>query len=143
MSKLTERQKVTYELIKKNSLAGVITTQREIYDNYPISEFQDGYKRSNNPYSHDNCSQIRSDLVAINFSEEVKEIIITKDFTYEIARNSLQATEFAKRYKDTAIAKFKRYGAIMRKIKANGTGELTEIESEIKFIDTFMNEKGV
>ena len=140
---LTTRQKVTYELIKKNSLAGRITTQREIFENYPISEHKDGYKRSNNPYNHDNCSQIWSDIVAINFSDEVKEIIIQDNFTYKIARNGLEATIFAKRYKDTAIAKFKRYGAILRKIKANGTGELTEIESEIKFIDTFMNEKGV
>lgn len=141
---LTTRQKVTYELIKKNSLAGRITTQREIYENYPASEEQQqGYKWNDKPYSHDNCSVIWRDIVAINFSDEVEEIIIQDNFTYKIARNGLEATIFAKRYKDTAIAKFKRYGAILRKIKANGTGELTEIESEIKFIDTFMNEKGV
>ena len=140
---LTARQRATYELIKKNSLSGRTTTQREIYENYPISEYERGYKRSDNPYSHDHCSQIRSDIVVINFSEEVKEIIVVDNFTYEIARNSLQATNFAKRYKHSALLKFARYGAVMRKIKANGTGELTEIENEIKFIDTFLQEKGV
>lgn len=139
---LTSRQKATYELIKKNSLAGIITIQKQICDNFPISEHKDGYKRSNNPYSHDNCSQIWKDIVAINFSNEVNEIIIADNFTYKIARNSLDALNFAKRYKDTALAKFKRYGAIIRKIKANGTATLTEVESEIEFIDTFLSEKG-
>ena len=142
MSKLTERQKATYELIKKNSLAGRITTQREIYENYPANEKQQqGYKWNDQPYSHDNCSVIWSDIVAINFSDEVEEIIIAKDFTYEIARNSLQALEFAKRYKDTGIAKFKRYGAILRKIKANGTATFTELENELHFIDSYMEQK--
>ena len=95
---LTSRQKATYELIKKNSLEGKITTQRDLFENYPISEHKDGYVWNDSPYNHDNCSQIWRDVVAINFSEEVEEIIIAKDFTYKIATNEPEATISAKRY---------------------------------------------
>lgn len=135
---LTSRQKATYELIKKNSLEGIITTQKQICDNFPISEHKDGYKRSNDPYSHDNCSQIWKDIVAINFSEEVEEIIIAKDFTYKIATNEPEATIFAKRYLYQGLRKIARYGAIKRKIKANGVGMFSEDNEELHFIDTFL-----
>lgn len=138
MSMLTDRQKATYSLIKKNSLEGNTTTQRQLFENYPISEHKDGYSWSTKPNSHDNCSQVWSDIVAINFSSDVDEIIIAKDFTYKIARNSQEATDFAKRYILSAKAKLSRYGAIIRKIKANGTSRLTELEEHLHFIDTFM-----
>ena len=135
---LTSRQKATYELIKKNSLAGIITTQKQICDNFPISEHKDGYKRSNDPYSHDNCSQIWKDIVEINFSDEVEEIIIAKDFTYKIATNEPEATIFAKSYLYQGLRKIARYGAIKRKIKANGVGKFSEDNEELHFIDTFL-----
>lgn len=135
---LTSRQKATYELVKKNSLVGIITTQKQICDNFPISEHKDGYKRSNNPYNHDNCSQIWKDIVAINFSDEVEEIIIAKDFTYKIATNEPEATIFAKRYLYQGLRKIARYGAIKRKIKANGVGKFSEDNEELHFIDTFL-----
>ena len=135
---MTERQLATYSLIKKNSLEGKTTSQHQLYENYPISEHKDGYKRSNDPYSHDNCSQIWKDIVEINFSEEVEEIIIAKDFTYKIATNEPGATIFAKRYLYQGLRKIARYGAIKRKIKANGVGKFSEDKEELHFIDTFL-----
>lgn len=135
---MTERQLATYSLIKKNSLEGKITSQRQLFENYPISEHKDGYVWNDSPYNHDNCSQIWKDIVAINFSDEVEEIIIAKDFTYKIATNEPEATIFAKRYLYSGLRKIARYGAIKRKIKANGVGKFSEDNEELHFIDTFL-----
>lgn len=137
---LSERQKATYDLILKNSLQGRTTTQREIFENYPISEYKDGYVWSTNPNSHDNCSQVWKDIVEINFSEEVDKIIIAKNFTYKIATNEPQATIFAERYLYSGLAKLKRYRAIRKKINANGTGRLEELEPHIRFIESYLGE---
>ena len=121
-----------------SSLEGKTTSQHQLYENYPISEHKDGYKRSNDPYSHDNCSQIWKDIVEINFSDEVEEIIIAKDFTYKIATNEPEATIFLIVYLYQGLRKIARYGAIKRKIKANGVGKFSEDNEELHFIDTFL-----
>lgn len=132
---LTSRQKATYELIKKNSLAGIITTQKQICDNFPISEHKDGYVWNDSPNTHDNCSRIWSDIVAINFSEEVDQIIVAKNFTYKIAKDKEEAEEFANYYLRGGLRKLKRYWQIVKKIKLDGQGALFP---DIRFIEAYL-----
>lgn len=135
---MTERQLATYSLIKKNSLEGKITTQRQLFENYPISEHKDGYVWNDSPYNHDNCSQIWRDIVAINFNDEISEIVVVKNFTYKIAKNKEDAEEFATSYLRGGLRKMKRYWQIIKKIKLDGQGRFTELEPHIEFINSFV-----
>ena len=132
---MTERQLATYSLIKKNSLEGKITSQRQLYENYPISEHKDGYVWNDSPNTHDNCSRIWSDIVAINFSEEVDQIIVVKNFTYKIAKDKQEAEQFANYYLRGGLKKLKRYWQIVKKIKLDGQGALFP---DIRFIEAYL-----
>lgn len=132
---MTERQLATYSLIKKNSLEGKITSQRQLYENYPISEHKDGYVWNDSPNTHDNCSRIWSDIVAINFSEEVDQIIVVKNFTYKIAKDKQEAEQFANYYLRGGLRKLKRYWQIVKKIKLDGQGALFP---DIRFIEAYL-----
>lgn len=132
---MTERQLATYSLIKKNSLEGKITSQRQLYENYPISEHKDGYVWNDSPNTHDNCSRIWSDIVAINFSEEVDQIIVAKNFTYKIAKDKQEAEQFANYYLRGGLRKLKRYWQIVNKIKLDGQGALFP---DIRFIEAYL-----
>ena len=139
---ITTRQQATLDLIKANSLQGKTTTQREIYQNYPYDKDDraDGYIWNDNLAVHDHCSMVWKDIVDINFDKD-SEIIIAKDFTYEIAKTPLEATKFALGYKNKGIRQFMRYVAIMTKIKANGQYHYDEDFNELKVFEAFLQEQ--
>ena len=131
--KLTDRQIKTLELIKANSLKGIETTQREIYENQPTE-----YVWNDDPYIHDHCSSIWRDIEAINTSDEVDEIIVIKNNTYKFAESCAEANAAAQKYLDKAVITFKRYWRVMKKIKQDGQGKIFEPD---EFYDTYLKGK--
>lgn len=119
---LNTRQWRTYELIKRNTLMGRTTTQREIVDNYPAPFYKDGYVWNDDPRTHDHCSTIWHDLDKINGQDNMpKAIIWDEDYNYKIAEDRDEADAFCKRmYWSKAMAKLWRYGNIMRKVNRDG-----------------------
>lgn len=142
--KLTPRQWATYRLIKRLSVLGVEITQRDIVDNYPSSEFKDGYVWNDNPRVHDRCCTIWSDINKINAENGIHKVIIwDSNYHYKIAETEQEIKDFCNGlYKQPAMAKLWRYGNLMRKAKRNGQGKLifNDKSSAREYWETFINE---
>lgn len=140
---LTTRQQHTYELIVRNSQMGKITTQREIYENYPFDAQyrKDGYIWRDNPKVHDNCTAIWTDINKINANDKVQKIIIPNNFTYKIAESQQEVKDFIKwLYFDQAMAKLWRYSNLKRKALRDGQGRLPfkDKEKEREYFESFI-----
>ena len=129
---MTDREQATYDLIVRNSEQGYITTQREIYENYPYDpeERKDGYRWNDNPKVHDHCSMVWQDINRIN-QEQGKKPIIYGDYVYVVPHNFKELAMFVKKaYWDKAMTSLKRCGNLLRKGKADGTFNLFDADEE-------------
>lgn len=141
-SNLTERQKSTYHIIKRNSYYGRTTSQKELVDAYSNEMYKDGYVWNNNPKIHDHCSTIWSDINKINKDAQIHEIIIWDDsYNYKLAESSKEVEEFCDRvYLTKAFAKLVRSANLIRKVKRNGTYNLFADKSKLdEFWHTFLD----
>lgn len=132
---LNNRQLTTLKVITENTLKGDITIQQELYQAYPETRFNDGYRWSSNAKCHDNCSAIWSDVEKINMSNEIDKIIIPKNFTYKIAESEEEAKELADYYLKKALLALKRHWTIVRKMRLNGQGKLLD---EDEYFETYL-----
>lgn len=132
---MTDREQATYDLIVRNSEQGYITTQREIYENYPYDpeERKDGYRWNDNPKVHDHCSMVWQDINRIN-AERGNKPIIFSDYVYTVPHNQAELEMFCKEhYWDKAMSALWRYGNLLRKGKADGTVDLLEADEEEEY----------
>lgn len=121
---LTTRQLKTYALIEWNSKNNKLTSQREIYEEYPITKFKDGYVWNDDPHIHDHCSQIWHDIERLNFAPTIDKIIVCKNFTYKFADSDKEALECADCFLKKGLKALKRHWRIVHKVKANGQGNV-------------------
>lgn len=128
---LNSRQWKTYELIKKNSLEGKITTQIDIINNYPISLYEDGYKLNVSNNTSDLCPEIWRDIEEINFSPRIEKIVIVNKFTYKITESKEESEEYAKKFLINGLRKLKRHWNIINKIKLDGQVKLLSNEGNV------------
>lgn len=122
----TERLQATYDLIMKNSKAGILTTKKEIVDNYPYNPQvrRDGYKWNDSPTTHDNCSTVWEDINEINFTEGVDVVIISHRGNYWVGTKK-EADDYKKKYFNSQIKPaLKRYWNIYRKLERDGSMDL-------------------
>lgn len=121
---LSTRQWRTHDLIVANSQNGKITTQRDIYNNYPYDRElrPDGYRwREKSGENHDHCTSIWEDINKINASSLIHKIIIPKNFTYKVAENQQEVKDFIEEYYlAPAMAKLWRYSNLQRKARRDG-----------------------
>lgn len=139
---MTNREQATYDLIVKNSEQGYITTQREIYENYPYDpeERKDGYVWNENPKVHDHCSTVWKDINNIN-AERGNKPIISSNYVYTVPHNYEELKEFAKEhYWGKAMSALWRYSNLLRKGRMNGQMSLfeTDEEEEYKVFEAFV-----
>ena len=131
---MNTRQWKTYELIKKNSLNGKITTQLEIVENYPyvVTDLferkivKDGYTWNTNPKVHDHCSMVWSDIEAINSDDNIQKIIVSPNpYEYKLAETPEEVEEYChKKFYKPAMAKLVRQSKMLHKVKQDGQGKL-------------------
>ena len=123
---LNDRAKVTKELIINNSKQGLMTTKKEIAENYPYDPQvrKDGYVWNDSPKSHDNCSTVWQDINDINFDIDTPEIIISCKGRYWVGTKE-ETKGFIKEYFYTQCKpSLKRYWNMMRKLKLDNTVDL-------------------
>lgn len=142
---LSTRQWRTHDLIVRNSQMGHITTQREIYENYPFDAQyrKDGYVWRDNPKVHDHCTAIWEDINKINASSKVHKIIIPKNFTYKVAESQQEVKEFVDEYYFApAMAKLWRYSNLWRKARRDGQGRLPlkDKSKEREYFESFIKQ---
>lgn len=130
-NKLSTRQWKTYNLIKKNTLEGKATTQKEIVDNYPYPTYEDGYKWQESNNTSDHCTTIWSDVEELNFSPEIEKVIIVNKFTYKLAESREEAEKFAHKYFSAGIKKLKRHWNIIHKIENDGQGKIISAHGDV------------
>lgn len=140
---LTTRQWRTHDLIVRNSTFGKVTTQREIYENYPFDAQyrKDGYVWRDNPKVHDHCTAIWEDINKINASGKVHKIIIPKNFTYKVAESQQEVKEFIDEYYFApAMAKLWRYSNLWRKARRDGQCRLPlkDKSKEREYFESFI-----
>lgn len=143
LENLTERQKKTYNLIKKNSLLGRITTIRDIVDNYSIEFYKDGYSWDRRNESHNPCPAVWQDINRINNDNDIHEVIIwTNSYEYKLAEDAKEVKSFCKElYWKRAMAKLGRYSNLMRKVSRDGQYRLFKTkENAREYWQTFMTE---
>ena len=122
---MNERAKATYDLIVANSEKGLITSKKEIVDNYPFdpSERKDGYKWNDKPTSHDKCSTIWEDINEINFTSGT-QIIISYKGNYWVGTRE-EAEGYMKDYFFKQCSpSLKRYWNLYRKLGMDGSIDL-------------------
>lgn len=136
---LTNRQSKTFSLIQENTKLGRVTTQKEIYQNYPIENYKDGYLWHEDK-THDHCPTIWSDIEKINQNSHIEELVITKDNTYKIATNQDEALAYSKFYMNKALKSLKRYWNVIRKVNSNGQGQIDFDNLKTEFINTYGKE---
>ena len=119
---LTPRQWRTYNLIKRNSMCGRVTTPREIVDNYSSFESDDGYVWTDNPRIHCHCSTIWQDVNVINSEWNIAKILIwDENYNYRVASSPEEVKEFCNRiYWKKAMSKLWRHGNLLSKVRRNG-----------------------
>ena len=127
----TFRQYATFYLIAQNTFKGIITTQKDIVENYSKENYEDGYEWNDKKNIHDHCSAIWKDIEEINFNTNIDKIIIADNFTYKLAETKEEATRFAKKYLSDAVRKLKRHWNIVKKIEKNGQGKLLDEKNNI------------
>lgn len=142
---LTTRQWRTHDLIVRNSQMGKVTTQREIYENYPFDAIsrKDGYVWKDNPKAHDHCTPIWTDINKINACDKVHKIIIPNNFTYKVAETQQEVNDFTEEYYfQPAMAKLWRYANLRRKAKRDGQGRLPlkEDSKEREYFESFVKQ---
>lgn len=126
---MNERAKNTYELIKSNSLKGLVTTKKEIVDNYPYNPEvrKDGYVWNDNPKSHDKCSTVWEDINEINLDCET-EIVISYKGKYWIGTKE-ETKGFIKDYFYVQCKpSLKRYWNMFRKLVNDGNMDIFKEE---------------
>jgi hypothetical protein len=127
---LNNRAQATKELIIKNSEQGLLTTKKEIVENYPFDpvERKDGYVWNDSPKSHDTCSTVWQDVNDINFDNDTPEIIISHKGVYWVGTKE-EVEGFIKAYFFAQCKpSLKRYWNMVRKLKLDNS------------IDVFTNE---
>ena len=78
-SSLVDRQHRLLDFLKNNFISGRYYTIEELVDRVVDSEGKPYYKLNTNPYIHDKCSVLSSDIRAINWSITDRYHIIIKD----------------------------------------------------------------
>ena len=135
---MNERAKITYDLLLANSEKGLITTKKEIVDNYPYdpNTRKDGYVWNDNPKSHDNCSTVWEDINEINHTKGTM-IVIPYKGNYWIGTKE-EAKAYVKDYFSKQCSpSLKRYWNLMRKINKDGDVDIfTEEIYKAFFEDT-------
>ena len=139
---MTDREQATYDLIVSNSEKGYITTQREIYENYPYDAEtrKDGYVWNENPRVHDHCSTVWKDIDNINKVQDNKPVIYG-DYVYTVPHNFKELALFCKKhYWDKAMLSLVRCSNLLRKGKRDGTMNLfdTDEEGNMKQFEAFV-----
>lgn len=123
---LNDRAKATKELIINNSKQGLMTTKKEIVENYPY-DYQvrkDGYVWNDSPTTHDNCSTVWKDINDINLDVDTPEIIISCDGRYWVGTKE-ECKGFIKSYFFSQCKpSLKRYWNLMRKLDKDNTVDL-------------------
>lgn len=141
---LSTRQWRTHDLIVANSQNGKITTQRDIYNNYPYDRElrPDGYRwKEKSGENHDHCTSIWEDINKINASSLVHKIIIPKNFTYKVAESQEEVKEFIDEYYFApAMARLWRYSNLRRKARRDGQGRLPfkDKSKEREYFESFI-----
>ena len=124
--KLTPRQWATYRLIKSNSLKGLKTTQKEIFENV------NGYVWNEEVAAHDHCVAIGTDVRAINLSFETEKIICYKNFEYWLGTKE-ECDAFLDDLWKQLSPRLIRYWFYKKKLSQDGQGKL--ISKQMKPID--------
>ena len=139
-TKLSDRQKRTFNLIKNNSFLRRTTSQKELVDNYSAMIHEDGYVWNNNPKVHDHCSTIWQDINKINLDRNIHEVVIWDDnYNYKLADNAEEVEAFCQKlYWEKAMAKLARQGNLMRKVKRDGQANLFKEENMREYWQTFL-----
>lgn len=122
---MTNREQATYDLILANSERGLLTTKKEIVENYPFDREVrvDGYVWNENPKSHDNCSTVWEDINTINFQLDTK-IIISYRGVYWVATEK-EVKDYVKHYFFTKCRPaLKRYWNLLKKLEIDNTVDL-------------------
>lgn len=114
---LTPRQWATYRLIKENSLNGLKTTQKEIFEKV------NGYVWNEEITAHDHCVAIGSDVRAINLSYETEKIICYKDFEYWLGTKE-ETENFINDLWEQLAPRLVRYWFYKKKVAQNGQFQL-------------------
>lgn len=144
LTQLTPRQWATYNLIKQNTLLGKETTQDEIIANYQYSnDRKDGYVENKNPYAHDKCTVIWSDIMKINDSSIIQKQVICKDFKYKLSTSLEETKNFVDTvYYKPAMAKLHRRAVLLKKAYLDGQGKLKfDNESQARdFYESFVKD---
>ncbi len=122
-SDLNPRQWATYRLIEEKSLKGLSCSQREICDNYPSKDHEDGYVYVENPSHGDHCRQILNDVYAINESYSIMKIVVVKDMTYKLGTKE-ECADYYWRLVIPAGKKEHRAKLIKDKMEQDGQGQL-------------------
>lgn len=141
---LTPRQWRTHDLIVANSQMGKITTQKDIYNNYPYDRElrPDGYRwKEKSGENHDHCTAIWEDINKINANNKVHKIIIPKNFTYKVAESQEEVKDFiTEMYFEPAMAKLWRYSNLKRKALRDGQGRLPlkDKSKEREYFESFI-----
>ena len=125
-TELTPRQWGVYNLIKKNSLLGKKTTQREIFENVV------GFTWNDEPTSHDHCPAIWQEITILNLSYEIEKIIISKNFEYWIGDEN-ETKEFIDDLWKQLEPRLYRFWRYKSKVSENGQGQL--LSRRLKPID--------
>ena len=147
--KMTSRQWKTYELIKRNSILGINTTQQDIVNNYPYIigvevKNIDGYRWTNGLKAHDKCPTIWSDINAINLADDIHKIIISpKPYEYRLAETEEEVKDYAyNTYFLPAMAKLSRYWNMVKKTQRDGQMKLNYDDSKIReYWETYIKEQ--
>lgn len=137
---LTNREQATYELIVANSELGRVTTQREIYENYPFDEEfrKDGYRWNEKPNIHDHCSAVWQDINHINAERNCKPIIY-ENYDYFVPVDYEQLKTFVKeKYWGKAMASLWRYANLLRKGKRDGSTNIFDEEDEENIFEAYI-----
>lgn len=126
--KLTTRQWKTYNAIKEATKKGGTISRRELYLLQPKD-----YVWNDNSKSHDNCVAIRTDVDAINESEEIEKIVVyDSKGNFKLAENAEEAYDFLYRvYCKVAVEKFRKMRLIKQKMSANGQGKLISTKGDV------------
>ena len=126
-SNLTPRQRALYRLIKKNTLEGRKTTQKEICDKI------EGYTYIDSKNSHDHCPQIWVDIEGkegLNFSPSIQKIIIQRDFEYWIG-NKEEVDEYLAFKWSQIEPRLIRYWALKSKTEEDGQCQLFDCDGKL------------
>lgn len=148
--KLTPRQWWLYRFLTSRSKEWHSEQEICFQCNFDPEYHGQNYKKNWRNEKGSKCPAIWEDMKAINLSYEVDKVIITKGRMFKAASSKKEAeTEYVDAMKRRAIRALMCYGAIKRKIKADGQGKLVSLagvqiddESRAKrFIETFADEE--